>query len=336
MNKTLASLFTGEALADTGAMQAGYDLLWGIENDPPAASVASANLPYRDRVYVASVIGFDWSGVERPDHLHLSPPCQRASSANAKAGETELDGALADACIEAIKTLMPVSITLENVQGYKRFKCFQRIVNALWGLGYWVIVETLNSADFGVPQTRRRLFLRAVLGGFPAPLPAHEPWRCWYEAIKDLVSDLPESQFAPWQLELLPAQLRKTVIVHPTDQRTMPVVEAGKPSFTITTNQGGNCIKAFVVDDQFNGDPDENGKRGLTIRPAGKPMFTVSATQSKRSIRASVNGKVVALNTKALGRIQTLPDWYQGATSKGIGNGVPCVMMQRIMEAFDQ
>lgn len=332
--KKFASLFTGEGLADIGAMQAGYELLWGVEIDPAIASTANANLPHRDRVYAASVTDLDWSILERPDHLHISPPCQRASTANAKAGETDLDGELADACIEAIKAILPASITLENVQGYKRFRCFQRIVDALWGLGYWVIVETLNSADFGVPQSRRRLFLRAVLKGFPRPLPEPEPWACWYEAVKDLVPYLPESQFAPWQLEILPAQLRKTVLVHPTDQRTMPVVEAGNPSFTVTTNQGGNRIKAFVVDDQYNGDPDENGKRGPTLRPAGKPMFTISASQSKRSIRASVAGKVVAFDTNALGRIQTLPDWYKGATPKGIGNGVPCLMMQRVMESF--
>jgi len=210
---TFASLFTGGGLADIGAMQAGYDLLWGIELDPDIAAAANANLPHRDTVHVASVIGFDWSNVERPDHLHMSPPCQDFSVAKTTGKAANPNDNIADACIEAIKALMPGSVTLENVEGYRKAKGFQKIVDTLWGLGYWVNVDVLNAADFGVPQTRRRLILRAVHGGFPAPLPPNESWRGWYEAIEDLIPTLPETQFAGWQLKRLPDELKETFIV---------------------------------------------------------------------------------------------------------------------------
>jgi DNA (cytosine-5)-methyltransferase 1 len=334
MTKTFASLFTGGGLADIGAMQAGYELLWGVELDPAIAAVANANLPHREGVYAESVICIDWAKMTRPDHLHMSPPCQDYSVAKTSGKVGNDNDALATACIEALTALEPSTVTLENVEGYRKAPGFQAIVDHLWGTGYWVNVDVLNSADMGVPQTRRRLILRAVKGGFPGPLPPQVKRQGWYEAIEDLIPGLPDSQFAAWQLERLPSQLDKSFMVHPTDQRTMPVVTGDRPSFTLTTNQGGNLIKAFVIDDQYNGDPDENGRRGLTIRADAEPMFTVSATQTKRSIRAQVGGRVVAFNTQAFCRIQTLPDWYQGATTKIIGNGVPCLMMQRVLESL--
>ena len=82
LNKTFASLFTGAGLADVSAKLAGYRLLWGVELNPATAAVAEYNLGHP--VHVASVIGFDWASVERPDHLHMSPPCQDFSVAKRK------------------------------------------------------------------------------------------------------------------------------------------------------------------------------------------------------------------------------------------------------------
>jgi site-specific DNA-cytosine methylase len=36
------------------------------------------------------------------------------------------------------------------------------------------------------------------------------------------------------------------LLIHPTDQRTMPVIEAPDPAFTLTSNQVGNHIKALL------------------------------------------------------------------------------------------
>jgi DNA (cytosine-5)-methyltransferase 1 len=299
--KTFASLFTGGGLADVGALQAGYELLWGVEWDADIAAVANANLPHRDTVHAASVIGFDWGNVERPDHLHMSPPCQDFSVAKTSGKVGNDNDGIADACIEALAALQPSTVTLENVEGYRKAPGFQRIVDYLWGAGYWVNVDVLNSADMGVPQTRRRLFLRAVHGGFPGPLPQPVKWRGWYEAIEDLIPGLPETQFADWQ----------TARFHKYDL------------------QGW-----FVVDDQNNGDVGSDGLRGLTIRCANQPCFTISATQNKLAIRASDGDRIVAFDELAFARIQTIPDWYQGATPHIIGNGIPCLMMQRIMESF--
>jgi len=326
---------------DIGAIQAGYEPIWGIEIDPQLAEVAEVNLKHK--IYVESMIDFNWSKADRPDHLHISPPCQNASVANVKKGETGLDMAIAQSCCEALEYYQPDSFTLENVRGYQKFAAFQLIVDKLWSLGYWVNADVLNAADFGVPQDRDRLIVRAVKGGFPLPLAHKTERRGWYDAIADLIPSLPESSFAPWQLDRLPEMYKtlltdsaknpsrmatvrevdepsfaicagalnrpghapRAFIVHPTDQRTCPVVDSDRPLFTLTQNQGGNKLKAFVV----------NG-----------------------TVRSWLDGgRVVALNSRCLARLQTLPDWYElpekpSLAGKGIGNGVPCLFAEKILE----
>lgn len=342
---TFASLFTGGGLADVGAMAAGYKLLWGVEYDPAIAAVANANLPHADQVYAESVVGFDWATLERPDHLHMSPPCQDFSVAKSTGKVSNDNDALAQACVDAIKALQPSTVTLENVEGYRKATGFQAIVDALWGLGYWVNVDVLNSADFGVPQTRRRLILRAVKGGFPKPLPEPvKPWKGWYQAIEDLIPTLPETQFAPWQLKRLPESFLY-------GNGTYSAPPANHPAQTITSSDNQTGVRAYFVEDQ-------NSSRNATIRSIDEPVPTVISGALRRPIsspkaylvdgiandkgssRASTpSGRVVRMTPRALARFQTVPDWYalpekNALACKIIGNGVPCLMMQRIMETF--
>jgi DNA (cytosine-5)-methyltransferase 1 len=298
-----------------GAIAAGFDPIWSLEIDPRLAEVAAANLGHK--IYVESIVGFDWSKADRPDHLHISPPCQNASVANRKGGETPLDIAIADECCKAIRTYIPDSFTLENVCGYQKFKAFQKIIDCLWGLGYWVNAEVLNSADFGVPQTRNRVIVRAVRGGFPLPLQFINKRMGWYEAIEDLIPDLQESIFAKWQLKLLPELYR--------DCLTDGVLR--RPC---------KARKAFLV----NGTANNN--RDVTVVDAVTPSFTVTASQAKRPLRSWLeNGRVVTLNSRAIARLQTLPDWYKLPDNNplagiGIGNGVPCLMAKRVLESVSQ
>jgi len=295
---------------DIGAIQAGYEPIWGVEIDPQLAEVAEVNLKHS--IYSQSMIDFNWSKSDRPDHLHISPPCQNASVANAKKGETGLDMAIAQSCCEALEYYQPDSFTLENVRGYQRFAAFQLIVDKLWSLGYWVNADVLNAADFGVPQDRNRLVVKAVKGGFPLPLVHKTERRGWYDAIADLIPSLPESSFAQWQLDRLP-EMHKTLLTDSAKNpsRMATVREVDEPSFAI-------CA-------------------GALNRPCHAPRaFIVHPTDE--TVRSWLDGgRVVALNSRCLARLQTLPDWYElpekaSLAGKGIGNGVPCLFAEKILE----
>lgn len=366
MTRTYGSLFTGFGGACLGARAAGLQLAWGNELDPAIAEVGNHNLG--GHIRVSNVLEENPHDYERVDVLHMSPPCTRASVANGSAEvnedglkESPLDIALANKCIEFIETLQPECVTLENVWGYRVFqswkggrKC-EGVQSALYRLGYWVSVEHVNSADFGVAQTRRRMIVRAVRGAWVPYLPAPVPWIGWFSAIEDILHTLPDSQFAPWQLARLPEELRTMLVAQGKYGDDLVMAQQDKPSFTITAknqdkfgdgiryavapaqtigaNEHGS--KAFIVDGKNSG----NFGNGPTTLPAESPVFTIQASQAKSMPRAFDGGRVVAMTPRALARFQSFPDSYvlpdsKTLAAKGIGNAVPPLVMQRIYEGL--
>jgi DNA (cytosine-5)-methyltransferase 1 len=177
---TFASLFSGGGGADLGAKAAGYTPVWAVEHDAAIAGVYRASLG--DHIIVADVCAVDYAALPAVDWLHASPVCTRYSVANSQRGESDLDIEAAQATARAIETLTPRCVTIENVPQYAASDALRLITTALDRLGYWWHAATLNSADYGVPQTRRRLIVRASLG-LLRPMPQAQRWVGWYEAI---------------------------------------------------------------------------------------------------------------------------------------------------------
>jgi DNA-cytosine methyltransferase len=407
---TGATIFTGFDGAGVGMAAAGIEMRWGIELEDKIAAVARMN---GHHVITANILDCDPRTFEPVDCFHASPPCTRASLANSTAElnedglkECQLDIDLAMKTVEFIEILNPRIVTIENVWAYRKFQAFrggkkcEGILPALERMGYWVSLVHVNAADFGVPQTRKRLILRAVRGGWVPALPEPEPWIGWYAAIEGLIPTLPESQFAPWQLERLPETLRNLLVnsafpesngkkhfdaeepsytvdtqaisrmraflvnsldattrphdepaqtvmssdhnlipraflVHPTDQRTMPVVDRDEPTFTVmSANGNGNMPRAFIVDGKLS---TSGENKILQIHNAAEPYGTVvSSPVAARDTRAWLSkGRVVKMTPRALARFQSFPDTYQlsGNNSldcKGIGNAVPPLLMEKI------
>lgn len=180
--KTIASLFSGGGGVEVGSKAADFKPIWGIEHDPIIADVYTANVGHQPLIKSISVV--DPQHLERPDVLWASPPCQAYSIARNKNLAERDDADIGLAIIPFLEILQPPKFILENVEGYRKSKVFEAIVNALYRLGYWANWSVLNAADFGVPQTRRRLILKAVKNGFVPALPQPQKWCGWYGAIQ--------------------------------------------------------------------------------------------------------------------------------------------------------
>lgn len=291
-----ATLFSGGEGVGVGLTAAGLRHTWGVEYDPAIAAVAAANgFP----LIVADVRAVDYAALPRVDWLHASPVCTRASVANATATESEDDISMAAAVVRALEAQQPQVFSLENVWQYRTFAAFRLICDCLGRMGYFWTYDHVNAADYGVPQTRRRLILRASRGLLPH-LPPPVPWVGWYAAIEDLLPTLPESKLAPWQLARLPQELRGSVLV------------AG----LLNTD----CTR-------------------LTARDGDEPSFTVTTSHNQKDVRAWTPARVVAMTPRTLARFQSLPDWYQlpdkrTLAAKVIGNMVPPLLMQRVAEGI--
>jgi site-specific DNA-cytosine methylase len=279
-DKTEASLLGGGQGAGIGARRAGYRSLWSVEYDSKIAGVATVN---GFDMIVADVCAVDYSALQRPYWLHMSPVCTRASQANANATESDLDMSIALACCRAIVELQPRRISLENVWGYRNFGAFNAILATLTAEGYAFDYWHLNAADYGVPQTRRRLILVASKDHQPRrPVATHydarsmpmnmfcSPWIGWYKAIEDLIPSLPDSAFAEWQKRLLPPVLLETMII--TNNATKGIIGCASkdvPSPTILLPKSMSSWRAFIV--------HPNDRRSMTIRDQDDPSFTVMA-----------------------------------------------------------
>ena len=91
---------------------------------------------------------------------------------------------------------------MENVRGLTmepNWRFLAEFISHLHRLGYLYDLGILNAADFGVPQSRKRLILIAAKKAQPSlPQPTHSrskdqsklPWR----TVRDAIGDLPPSQ----------------------------------------------------------------------------------------------------------------------------------------------
>lgn len=312
--KTFASLFSGGGGADVGAVSAKFQLIWGIELDPEIASVYAANL--RHQPIVKSVADVNPNSLERPDVLWASPPCQEWSVARSKRLPGRDDADIGYSVIPFLKILQPKIFILENVEAYRKARVFHAVVNVLHRLGYWVQWSVLNMADFGVPQTRRRLILRAVKDGFVPVLPYSQNWVGWYEAVADLIPTLPEAQFADWQIERMPALAQTSLVESRNTIRHCTVRQFDKPAPCVTTTWLHRpCVipRAFIADHP-----------GASCSNSAKEL---------------AHGYVVAMTPRAIARFQSFSDSYQlpearTLASRVIGNAVPPLFAQKLLEAI--
>ena len=279
----------------------------GIEIDPAIAEVNRRNGSHCLTADLLDVDPADYAGWFL---YHFSPPCPNFSVAqNSKApqllrfkildlarhqritnGETEIDLALAHKICEFIRIGKPTFFTLENVWGYRKSLSWLLIWYTLLAEGYGVDAWHLNSADYGVPQSRRRMIVIARRDGRqPAkPWPTHskagdmftEPWNGWYEAIEDLIPTLKETQLAPWQRDRWPEELGDYLIMTGNTSRDgignkpgRGYLDKEQPANTVSAGpRGGALPKAILINN------NTGGKSELTTRSEEEPANTVVAS----------------------------------------------------------
>ena len=93
-------------------------------------------------------------------------PCQAFSIAGARKGFGDPRGTLFFEIARLVEARHPAYLLLENVPGllsHDGGRTFATILNALDRLGYGVEWQCLNSKDFGVPQSRNRVYIIGYL-----------------------------------------------------------------------------------------------------------------------------------------------------------------------------
>ncbi len=119
-------------------------------------------------------------------------PCQDISINGKGLGIEGKRSGLYRAMVEVVSRVRPKIFVAENVKGLlmkHNEKSLQQILTDFRALGYDVTYQLYNAADFGVPQTRERVFIvgtRSDINKFIPPIPVSDEHITSQEAIGDL------------------------------------------------------------------------------------------------------------------------------------------------------
>jgi DNA (cytosine-5)-methyltransferase 1 len=155
-------IFAGAGGSSAGARHAGVKMVGAIDMCPIATETYRANFPcahvITDRVEQVD-LGKLRRRVGNIDILLASPECTNHTCAKGARPRDETSRATALLAVEYAKKFKPRWLVLENVVHMRPWARYGELCEALEDLGYNVAEQVLDASNYGVAQTRRRLFI---------------------------------------------------------------------------------------------------------------------------------------------------------------------------------
>ena len=198
---TVIDLFSGAGGLSKGFLDAGFDVVLGIDFDDSALKTFEHNhgkakalkLDLYNLDNIECIISEFTKEYKSLDVLVGGPPCQGFSLAG-KREEKDERNMLYKAMVKLAERMKPRAVVLENVPGMLTLYNAvgkKRIFNDFEKIGYKMSVKVLYAPEYGVPQIRRRAFFVGLLDGneefdFPDPILTPENFITCEDAIGDL------------------------------------------------------------------------------------------------------------------------------------------------------
>lgn len=164
----IADLFAGIGSFHIAAEELGMRCVYACDNDPHVKKSYQAHfgvLPDGD------IKDVDPETVPDHDILCAGFPCQPFSRMGNKRGTNEERGRVMDYAIDILRVKRPRAFILENVRGLlnsNNGEDFKRLENMVSAAGYSFQYQLMRCEDFGIPQTRHRIFIVGFRDGYPS------------------------------------------------------------------------------------------------------------------------------------------------------------------------
>jgi DNA (cytosine-5)-methyltransferase 1 len=155
------SLFSGAGGLDLGFKKVGFDIVFANDFDADACDTYRQNLG--DHISCSDIKDIKSSSI--PDECDVilgGFPCQGFSVANNKRYIDDPRNYLYREMIRIIADKKPKIFVAENVKGMMTLgkgKAFQQIQEDFRNIGYEVSAHLLNTANYGIPQSRHRVII---------------------------------------------------------------------------------------------------------------------------------------------------------------------------------
>lgn len=194
-------LFAGAGGLSLGFEQAGFDIAAAVEIDPIHCATHEFNFPHT-QVICASVVDLTGDQIRARaeledreiDVVFGGAPCQGFSLIGKRALDDQRNQ-LVFHYVRLVRELKPKYCVFENVKGLtvgKHAQFLTELMDALEDAGYKVLrpYKVLNANDYGVPQSRERLFLIGARSN--QQIPEYPVANTERVTVRDAINDLPD------------------------------------------------------------------------------------------------------------------------------------------------
>ena len=201
-NRTVISLFSGALGLDLGLEQAGFEIRVAVECNRFAAETIGLNRPalplLKERIEDLTTDEILKKAKLKRGEVTVvtgGPSCQAFSTAGTRGSMSDPRGAMFREFLRVVREARPRFFIMENVRGVlsaavKHRPLNQRgpgfpalradeelgsalkvILKELKALGYYVVFDLVNAADYGIPQARERVLFIGSRDGEQIEIP---------------------------------------------------------------------------------------------------------------------------------------------------------------------
>lgn len=356
------SIFSGAGGLSLGLAETGLKPLIGVDIDPDACATYTRNIgpclqediSYLDSDKLLRSLGLRRGGVFM---LAGGPPCQGFSSAGGKKHDDPRNR-LVWAYLALLDAIRPEWFFFENVEGlltWNRGRSLYELTREFLSLGYWIRIEKVNAAAYGLPQSRKRVLIlgnrRGLDFSLPSPTHSFRSGRDHYvgptvtaPSVMDALGDLPPPEEKPAVLAypgppLNPLQewLRRgcdKVTLHwaskvsDADRKRFAELRPGGTMRDLPQELWHPSYQRRAFRRVMDGTPSERRggpPAGLRRLVGHEPSKTITGTSCSEFVHPVDNRH---LTLRECARLQSFPDWYEfegnvGSIARQIGNAVP-------------
>lgn len=244
-------------------------------------------------------------------------PCQAFSIAGNRRGFQDTCGTLFFEVMRLAKERKPNLLFAENVKGllnHQRGQTFGIIISTMDELGYDVEWQVLNSADFGVPQNRERVFIIGHLRGtcgrkvFPIAENHETTDELYNQTTNTIIGRYGQSlSTGSYIIENKRYTQIRQIIGGSQGRR---VYDPERLSVTLRSQGGGYGGRTGLYAEANEGDLIDFANLGSTTR-RGRVKKGVANTLDTRCRQGALNGyRIRKLTPRECFRLQGFPDDY--------------------------
>lgn len=331
------SLFSGAGGMDVGFRNAGFEIVWANDINKDACKTYELNHGPKIRCENLDFLYkeiTDISSKQEIDCVFGGPPCQGFSVAG-KMDQNDPRSKLVQSFLDVVGITKPKAFVMENVKALATLEKFKPIRDALIkkaiDLGYDIELVVLNAKDYGVPQSRERMFFVGIKGRKNRFKEILKKFKKEPLPLKEVLLSVGKiGSVANNRTCKAKITLASKPILRKSPHAGMMFNGQGRPlnlksySSTLPASMGGN--RTPIIDDNalYNGEPEWITEYHSHLIAGGTPLSFESAPTFLR--RLSIDEAIA---------IQTFPKDYlfhgpQSSVFSQIGNAVPCLLAESV------